>query len=200
MTVIEYGTCRVWSDHEGRALINGISALVTWELASFSAFCWVKLQGASWPQPRITALLEPNPAGPWLHQNCRTHISAAYNLLVSSTWFTGGQWKELYVHVTECAPGTPCYSSELPKKSRNWAGVCHRVLLLWKDTTTKATLIKDNIQLGLAYSFRSSAHYDHGWRHGCVQADMMLEVLGVLHLDQKTARRRLSSALGAAWA
>ena len=48
---------------------------------------------------------------------------------------------------------------------------------------TKATLIKANIYLGLAYSFRGSVHYHHGGRHGSVQADMVLEELRVLHLD-----------------
>ena len=43
------------------------------------------------------------------------------------------------------------------------------------DTLTKATLIKDNIYLGLAYSFRGLVHYYHGRKHGNVQADMVLE-------------------------
>ena len=41
-----------------------------------------------------------------------------------------------------------------------------RVLLLWRNTTTKATLINENIQLGLTYSFRGSVHYHHGRKHG----------------------------------
>jgi hypothetical protein len=31
---------------------------------------------------------------------------------------------------------------------------------------TKATLIKPNIPLKLAYSFRGSVHYHHGGKHG----------------------------------
>ena len=54
---------------------------------------------------------------------------------------------------------------------------------------TKATLIKDNIQSGLAYSCRSSVHYHHGGKHGIMQAAMVLEEPRVLHLDPKTGRR-----------
>ena len=64
---------------------------------------------------------------------------------------------------------------------------------------TKATRIKENISLGLAYSFRGSVHYHHGGKCGIVQEVMALEnELGVLHLDLKVVRRRLSSALGVA--
>ena len=55
----------------------------------------------------------------------------------------------------------------------------------------KATLIKANICLGLAYSFRGSVHYHHGRKHGNVQADMVLEELRVLHLDLKAAGDRM---------
>ena len=48
-------------------------------------------------------------------------------------------------------------------------------LLLWKDTITMPTLIKANISLGLAYSFRGLFHYHHGRKHGSMQADMVLE-------------------------
>jgi hypothetical protein len=59
--------------------------------------------------------------------------------------------------------------------------------LLWRDTITKATLIKDNI------SFRGLVHY-HGRKHGSLQANVELEKeLRVLHLDPKAARRRLAS-------
>ena len=37
-----------------------------------------------------------------------------------------------------------------------------RVLLLWTNTMTKATLTKDNISLGLAYRFRGLVHYHQG--------------------------------------
>jgi hypothetical protein len=42
---------------------------------------------------------------------------------------------------------------------------------------TKATLIKENIELGLAYSFGGLVHYHHGGKHGSMQADMVLEEL-----------------------
>jgi hypothetical protein len=59
---------------------------------------------------------------------------------------------------------------------------------------TKATLIKDNVYLGLPYSFRGSVHYHHVGKHGSVQADMVLEEPRVLYRDLKTTRRRLDSA------
>jgi hypothetical protein len=40
---------------------------------------------------------------------------------------------------------------------------------------TKATLMKENIPLGLAYSFRGLVHYPHGRKHGSEQAHMVLE-------------------------
>ena len=58
---------------------------------------------------------------------------------------------------------------------------------------TKATLIRDNIQLVPAYNFRDSVHFHHGRKHGSIQADVRLEEPKVLHLDPKAARRRLSS-------
>jgi hypothetical protein len=58
---------------------------------------------------------------------------------------------------------------------------------------TKATFIKENIELGLAYSFRGSDHYHHGRKHDFGQADLVLEEVRVLHLDQKAAWRRLDS-------
>jgi hypothetical protein len=41
----------------------------------------------------------------------------------------------------------------------------------------KATLIKDNTQLGLAYSFRGSGRYHHGGKHGSIQAGLAQEEL-----------------------
>jgi hypothetical protein len=58
---------------------------------------------------------------------------------------------------------------------------------------TKATLIKDNIKLGLVYRFGGSVHYFHGRKHSSIQADMGLEELKVLYLDPKVDRRKLSS-------
>ena len=51
---------------------------------------------------------------------------------------------------------------------------------------------KDNISLGLAYSFRCSVHYHHGGKHGSVQAGMALEEQRVLYLVLKANRRRLT--------
>ena len=49
---------------------------------------------------------------------------------------------------------------------------------------------KNNISLGLAYSFRGSVYYHHGGKHGSMQADMVLEKeLRVLHLDPQAAGR-----------
>jgi hypothetical protein len=56
---------------------------------------------------------------------------------------------------------------------------------------TKATLIKETIQLGLVYSFRGSAHYHHSGKQGSVQADIVLEEPRILHLDPKATRKRL---------
>ena len=61
----------------------------------------------------------------------------------------------------------------------------------------KATLIKENISLGLAYSFRGSVHYHHGRKHGSMQADMVLEKeLRVLHLDPQAAGRESDTGPG----
>jgi hypothetical protein len=51
-----------------------------------------------------------------------------------------------------------------------------------------ATLIKKNVELGLAYSFRGFVYYHQGEKHANMQADMMLEKeLRVLHLDSQAA-------------
>jgi hypothetical protein len=56
------------------------------------------------------------------------------------------------------------------------------------DTMTKATIIKDSY-LWLAYRFRGSVYYHQGRKHGSIQADMGLEELRVLYLDQTGAWR-----------
>jgi hypothetical protein len=59
---------------------------------------------------------------------------------------------------------------------------------------TKATLIKDNIQLGLAYRFRGwFSPLSSRWEQGSIQASMVQEELRSLHLHLKAARRRLFS-------
>ena len=52
-----------------------------------------------------------------------------------------------------------------------------------EDTMTKATLIKENISLELAYSFRGLVHYHHGGKHGSVQADMVLDLKEARRVD-----------------
>jgi hypothetical protein len=52
---------------------------------------------------------------------------------------------------------------------------------------TTATLIKGNISLWLAYSFRGSVHCHHDGKHDSVQADMVLEELRVLYPDPQAA-------------
>ena len=54
---------------------------------------------------------------------------------------------------------------------------------------TTATLIKKNISLGLAYSFRDLVHYCHSGMH----VDLVLEKdLRVLHFDLKGAEVMVS--------
>ena len=50
---------------------------------------------------------------------------------------------------------------------------------------TTATLLKVNISLGLANSFKGSVHYHHGRKHSSIQAGTVLEELRVLHLDHR---------------
>jgi hypothetical protein len=56
---------------------------------------------------------------------------------------------------------------------------------------TKATDIKDNILLGLAYKFEDPVHY--GRKPSSIPAGMVLEELRVLHPVLKANRRRLAS-------
>ena len=67
--------------------------------------------------------------------------------------------------------------------------VLDTVLLLWRDTTTIATLIKESISLEFAYSSRGLVHYCLGGKHGGMEADMVLEKLLVLRLDPRAAER-----------
>jgi len=53
---------------------------------------------------------------------------------------------------------------------------------------TTATLIKENISLGLAYSSQGLVHYHHGRKHGGLQTGMVLEKeMRILHLHLKAA-------------
>ena len=56
---------------------------------------------------------------------------------------------------------------------------------------TKASLLKNNIYLGLAYRFRGSVHYQGGSMEAS-QAGMAQEELRVLHLVPKANKRRLA--------
>jgi hypothetical protein len=59
------------------------------------------------------------------------------------------------------------------------------------------TVIKENISLGLAYSFRCLVHYCHDREHGGVQADMVLEKeLRVLYLDTQAIGRDCHTVIG----
>lgn len=51
-----------------------------------------------------------------------------------------------------------------------------------------ANVIKENIYLGLAYSFRGLIRYHHGEKHDGMQADILLKKEPrVLHLDPQAA-------------
>jgi hypothetical protein len=64
---------------------------------------------------------------------------------------------------------------------------------------TRASLIKGNISLGLACRFRGSVHYQHGRKHGSVQADMVLEKEAESPTFRSAgSRRRLCVSLGVA--
>jgi hypothetical protein len=64
------------------------------------------------------------------------------------------------------------------------------VLLEFHVFCNKESRIKENIYLGLAYSFRDLIHYYHGGMHGSMQADMVLEKeLRVLHPHRQQAER-----------
>jgi hypothetical protein len=59
---------------------------------------------------------------------------------------------------------------------------------------TKATLIKDNVSLRLAYRFRSSVHYHKGRKHGSIQVGMTLKKgLRVVYLVLKISRKETES-------
>jgi hypothetical protein len=55
---------------------------------------------------------------------------------------------------------------------------------------------KHNIHLWLAYNFRGLVFYHHGGKHGSMQADMVLELPRVLHLNLKAAMQRLTFQVG----
>ena len=67
---------------------------------------------------------------------------------------------------------------------------CLRVLLLWKDTMTKATLNKGKHLTEAGLQFQRFSPLSSWQEHGTVQSDIVLEkTLRVLPLDPKTAKR-----------
>ena len=66
--------------------------------------------------------------------------------------------------------------------------------LLWRDTETSATLIKENIYLGLAYRFRGSVYYHHGGeaRHCVGRHGARERAESSTFWCPKAARRRLT--------
>jgi hypothetical protein len=46
-------------------------------------------------------------------------------------------------------------------------------LLLYRATMTTTTLIKENFELGLAWSFRGLVHYHYGGKHSSTKADVV---------------------------
>jgi hypothetical protein len=90
--------------------------------------------------------------------------------------------------ISLCCPGCPGTHSvdQAGLELRNPPASASQVLGLkaWATTAwlTKAILIKKNISLELAYSFRDSV-LETGRKHGSNQAGIVLEELRVLHLD-----------------
>lgn len=54
---------------------------------------------------------------------------------------------------------------------------------------TLPILIKENIQLEFAYHFRDSVLYQHGRKHGGTQDGVVLEEMGILHLNPQATGR-----------
>jgi hypothetical protein len=71
--------------------------------------------------------------------------------------------------------------------STNKVIVLVRVLLLWTDTTTKATLIRTTVSWG--WLTGSEVQFIIIKEHGSIQADMVQEELRILHLHLKAASR-----------
>jgi hypothetical protein len=57
---------------------------------------------------------------------------------------------------------------------------------------TKASLIKNNIYLGLSYRFMAYSPLSSRWEHGSIQASMAKAELRVLRLYPKAATGRLT--------
>jgi hypothetical protein len=68
-----------------------------------------------------------------------------------------------------------------------------RVLLLWTDTVTKASLIKKQHLIGAGLQVQRFSPLSSRWEHGSIQAGMAQEELRVLCLHPKAASGRLTS-------
>jgi hypothetical protein len=65
----------------------------------------------------------------------------------------------------------------------------------YEETSQPCSSCKDNISLGLAYSFSGSVHYHHIRKHGIMQADTVLKKeLRALHLDPQAPLGTLGMA------
>jgi hypothetical protein len=68
-----------------------------------------------------------------------------------------------------------------------------RVLLLWTDTITKASLIKNQHLIGAGLQVQRFSPLSSRWEHRSIQAVMAQEEMRVLHLHPKAASGRLTS-------
>jgi hypothetical protein len=68
-----------------------------------------------------------------------------------------------------------------------------RVLLLWTDTMTKASLIKKQHLIGAGLQVQRFSPLSSSWKHGSIQAGMAQEELRVQCLHPKAASGRLTS-------
>ena len=145
-------------------------------------------QKTSAPCKTITEVVSFPPHPPQPKQGCRhqgsTWYMHAFSLDTSrfllpfthsllSGWGLGSQRWLLWYYTT--------YSS-------------HRVLLLWTDTMTKATLIRTIFNWWWVYRFRGSVHYYQGRSMAASrQAFMVQEKLRVLHLHLNADGRVVTS-------
>lgn len=93
--------------------------------------------------------------------------------------------------------GTPFLSPLGRKPASPRDPPCLSVVLLWRDTKTRATLTKEHIEFGLAYSFEGLVHWQHGGergRHTCCHGAG--EGAGGSVLELREAR----DGLGLVWA
>lgn len=110
-------------------------------------------------------------------------------------------WKETPFNLTlsKQGPHQTCYFAKY--LSRNWwvsllVVVWVWVLLLWGDTIPTATLIEENVELGLAYCFRGSV--SDGGKHGSMQPDKVPGGAESSTPCSKGSRWGLTSKLGRA--